>query len=56
MNEWADAENDVWLPADRIERIDDAAMKVLVRMFKLADQAGKGYHTLGVVIPNDSKV
>ena len=54
MKEWEDAENDVWLPADSVERIDDPAMKVLVGMFKLAYQAGKGsQHLVSLLIPND---
>jgi len=52
--EWADAENDVWLPADRTEKIDDPAMKVLVGIFKLAYQDGKGsQHLVSLLIPND---
>ena len=54
MKEWIDAENDVWMPENAIDDIDDPAEKVLVGKFKIAYQAGKGsQHLVSLLIPND---
>lgn len=54
MREWADADNNVWLPEDSTAQIDDPAEKVLVGMFKVAYQAGKGsQHLVSLLIPHD---
>jgi len=53
VEEFNDAINDVWTPANSVESIEDPAEKFLVGQYKLAYMAGKGKKYVPVLIPID---
>lgn len=53
VQEWNDALNDVWVPQESVESIEDPAEKFLVGQYKLAYMAGKGKKYVPILIPLD---
>ena len=53
VEEWENAEKNVWVPDNQVEKISDEAEKYLVGKYKLAYLAGKGKKFVPVLIPID---
>ena len=53
LEKWNDAMNDIWVPQESTELIEDEAEKFLVGQYKLAYMAGKGRKYVPVLIPLD---
>lgn len=51
--EWEDAEQNVWVPQEQVENVEDAAEKFLVGQFKLVYLKGKGKKFVPVLVPKD---
>jgi hypothetical protein len=55
LNEWSDAETDVWVSPEMVEKVDDVVEKELLNTYKLAYQRGKGSRKMvPILIPMDS--
>lgn len=53
IEEWNDAVNDVWIPPESVESIEDPAEKFLVGQYKLVFMAGKGKKYVPILVPLD---
>lgn len=55
LKEWAEAENDCWVPVHEVEKVNDPLEKELLKTTKIAYQTGKGNNRLvSLLIPQDS--
>ena len=53
LSQWRDAIDNVWLPKDRVEEIEDKAKRFLIDQYRLAYLHGKGKKFVPVLIPED---
>lgn len=53
IQQYQDALNDVWLPKNMVEAIDDPAEQYLIGLYKLAYLKGKGKAFVPILIPSD---
>lgn len=52
-SEWEDAEENVWVPQEQVENVEDAAEKFLVGQFKLVYLKRKKNKFVPVLVPKD---
>ena len=53
LKEWIDALNNVWVPPEQIQKVNDVGEQYLVGKFKLAYLHGKGKMFVPVLVPLD---
>ena len=51
--QWQDAMDNVWLPSEMVEQVEDEGQRYLIGQFKLAYLLGKGKKFVPVLIPTD---